>query len=158
VSNSYSLNALKRFVCYFVLHFEEAYKVGLFPLLFVNILHVLAYIKYKELKIILCIEYNFLLISILQKYCYMTGGSRSRFLIGFALCQQLNIYKKSGFHNKLSTKPGNSWIITFIGKETDTPLEVDIKEGVVSEQSESEKNDEEEEEDYLDSCEGTQHT
>ena len=71
-------------------------------------------------------------------------------MIGFALCQQLNIYKKSVFHNKLSTKPGNSWIITFIGNETDTPPEVDIKEGVFSEQeSQSEKNDEEEKDDYI---------
>jgi len=78
----------------------------------------------------------------------MTGGSR------FALRQQLNIYKKSGFHSKFSTEPGSSWIITFIGKETDTPLEVDIKEGVVSVQefAESEKNVQEVE-DYLDSNE-----
>jgi len=79
----------------------------------------------------------------------MTGGSR------FALHQQLNIYKKSGFHSKLSTEPGSSWIITFIGKETDTPpLEDDVQEGVVSEQesAESEKHVEEVE-DYLDSNE-----
>jgi len=78
----------------------------------------------------------------------MTGGSR------FALRQKLNIYKKSGFHSKLSTEPGSSWIITFIGKKTDTPPRGGVKESVVSEQesAESEKHVEEIE-DYLDSNE-----
>ena len=79
----------------------------------------------------------------------MTGGSR------FALRQQLNIYKKSGFHSKLSTEPDSSWIITFIGKKTDTPPRGGVKESVVSEQesTESEENVDEEVEDFLDSNE-----
>jgi len=68
----------------------------------------------------------------------MTGGSRSRFLIHFAL-GQLKFKRKSGLHNKSPTKPGSRWTITFLCQKADSSPEDDVKEGsVVSEQDESE--------------------
>ncbi len=81
----------------------------------------------------------------------MTGGSRSRFLIRFALWQ-LKAFGKSGFHNKLPT--GSRWTITVNSQNTDSqPAENDVKESVVSEQESESKGKVEEVEDYLDSNE-----
>jgi len=105
---------------------------------------VFTYTKYKYLKIILFIENHFS--SILQKYRFMTGGSRSRFLILFAL-KQLKAFGKSGFHNKLPT--GSRWSITANGQNTDSQPENDVKESVVSEQESESKGKVEEVEDKL---------
>ncbi len=68
----------------------------------------------------------------------MTGGSRSRFLICFAL-NQLKSNKKKGLHSKLPTKPGSRWTIIYNGQKTDSSSEDDVEdEGSVSEKSESE--------------------
>lgn len=83
----------------------------------------------------------------------MTGGSRSRFLIAFAL-YQLKSNRKSGLHRKLPTKPGRRWAITFIGQKTDSySTENDVKKGI-SEDSEFEGNIEEVD-DYLNSYESS---
>ena len=85
----------------------------------------------------------------------MTGGSRCRFLIGFAL-SQLKSNRKNGLHNKLPTKPGSRWTITFIGQKSDSQPENDVKEGSVSEQDESEsKENVEDGEDHWDSYESS---
>lgn len=82
----------------------------------------------------------------------MTGGSRSRFLIHFALWQ-LKAFGKSGFHNKLPT--GSRWTITVNGQNTDSQPEDDVKESVVSVQESESKGKVEEVEDYLDSYENS---
>ena len=79
----------------------------------------------------------------------MTGGSRRKFLISFAL-GQLKAYGKNVLHNKLPAKPGSRWTITYIGQESDSLTEDDVKEGI-SEESESDESVEEDEEDYSDS-------
>ncbi len=68
----------------------------------------------------------------------MTGGSRRKFLIRFAL-GQLKSNRKSVFLKKLPTKPGSRWTITINGQKTDSFPEDDVKK-VVSEDSESEGN------------------
>ena len=65
----------------------------------------------------------------------MTGGSKKKFLIGFAL-GQLKSYRKNGFCNKLSTKPGRGWTITSIDQKNYYPLEDNLDEHI--EESESE--------------------
>lgn len=71
----------------------------------------------------------------------MTGGSKSSFLVRFAL-SQLNSNRKSGFHNMFPT--GSQWKVAHIGQKTHSSPENDVKEGV-SEEADSE------EVDYLDS-------
>ena len=60
-------------------------------------------------------------------------------MIQFAL-SQLEFNRKSRFHNKLSTKSGSRWTITFFGQRTVSHPEDDVKddEGSVIEQDESE--------------------
>lgn len=81
----------------------------------------------------------------------MTGGSRRKFLIGFTL-GQLKSYRKSGFHNRWSPKPGRGWTITSIREKNDYSLEDNLKEH--TEESESRDNIEEEN-DYFDDHSGS---
>lgn len=85
----------------------------------------------------------------------MTGGSRSRFFISFAL-GQLKAYRKGGYNNKLSPKSGSKWTITSIVQKTDSPPEDDVNEDVSdSEESESVKNIEGEEDSFDDDSDGS---
>ena len=87
----------------------------------------------------------------MQKYRYMTGGSRSRFFIGFAL-DQLKSNRKSGYYKKFSNKPESRWAITaVIGQKADSQLEDYMEEGV----SELDESESEEVVDYLDSYESS---
>jgi len=86
----------------------------------------------------------------------MTGGSRSRFLIRFAINQLKSKRKLSRLQSKLPTKPGSRWTITFLGQKTDSSPEDDVEdEGPVSAvESESEEKVEEAE-DHWDSYESS---